>query len=191
MSNGRQETLHHLGIRVIIASHNPVKIRAVKKAFSLQFPEQDIDFQPTHVESGVSDQPLSDAETRRGAKNRARNASLQRPDANYWVGLEGGVEVIDDQLTAFAWMSVLGPGGKFSNVRTVTLPLPPAVRALMEQGLELGEANDRIFSTVNSKQQGGAFGLLTNGLCTREGVYTEALVIALIPFQSMLYQPIH
>jgi len=175
-------------MQVIIASHNPAKIRAVDKAFSLQFPGQDIDFQPIHVASGVSDQPLSDAETRLGAQNRARNASLRHPDANYCVGLEGGVEVIDDQLTAFAWMSVLGPGGKYSDVRTVTLPLPPAVRALMEKGLELGEANDRVFSTVNSKQQGGAFGLLTNGLYTREGVYTEALVIALVPFQSPLYQ---
>jgi len=71
--------------------------------------------------------------------------------------------------------------------RTVTLPLPPAVKALVDQGLELGDANDRVFSTVNSKQQGGAFGLLTNGIYTREGVYTQALVIALVPFVNELY----
>jgi non-canonical (house-cleaning) NTP pyrophosphatase len=53
--------------------------------------------------------------------------------------------------------------------------------------LELGDANDRVFSTVNSKHQGGAFGLLTDGLYTRESVYTQALVIALIPFNNMLY----
>jgi non-canonical (house-cleaning) NTP pyrophosphatase len=53
--------------------------------------------------------------------------------------------------------------------------------------MELGDANDKVFSTVNSKHQGGAFGLLTNGLYTREGVYTEALVIALVPFVNRLY----
>ena len=57
----------------------------------------------------------------------------------------------------------------------------------MDQGLELGDANDKVFATVNSKHQGGAFGLLTNGIYTREGVYTEALVIALVPFVNGLY----
>ena len=88
---------------------------------------------------------------------------------------------------AFAWMAVLGPDGRIGEARTVTLPLPPAVKVLVEQGLELGDANDQVFSTVNSKHQGGAFGLLTNGLYTREGVYTEALVIALVPFVNSLF----
>jgi non-canonical (house-cleaning) NTP pyrophosphatase len=53
--------------------------------------------------------------------------------------------------------------------------------------MELGEANDQVFSTVNSKHQGGAFGLLTHGLYTRESVYTEALVMALVPLVNTLY----
>jgi len=172
---------------VVIASHNPAKIRAVKDAFALQFPGEKIDFLPVSVESGVSDQPLSDQETRFGARNRARYARKQQPGANYWVGLEGGIETIDEQLMAFAWMAVMGPAQRIGEARTVTLPLPPAVKALVDQGMELGDANDRVFSTVNSKHQGGAFGLLTNGILTREGVYTEALVIALVPFVNSLY----
>ena len=139
------------------------------------------------MESGVSEQPRSDDETRRGARNRARNACELQAEADFWVGLEGGIETIDEQLMAFAWMAVLGSTGQFSEARTVTLPLPPEVRTLVSRGLELGDANDRVFSTVNSKQQGGAFGLLTNGLYTRESVYTEALVMALVPFVSDLY----
>lgn len=174
-------------MKVVIASHNPAKIRAVREAFSLQFQGKEIEYIPASVASGVNDQPLSDEETRGGARNRARNARESVPGADYWVGLEGGIDTIDDCLTAFAWMAILGPGGRISEARTVTLPLPPAVKALVEEGLELGEANDRVFSTVNSKHQGGAFGLLTNGLYTREGVYTEALVIALVPFVNELY----
>ena len=117
-------------------------------------------------------------------KQRSRTA----PDADFWVGLEGGIETIDDQLMAFAWMAVLGPDQRIGEARTVTLPLPPAVKTLVDQGLELGDANDKVFSTVNSKHQGGAFGLLTNGIYTREGVYTEALVIALVPFVNGLYK---
>jgi len=175
-------------MKVVIASHNPAKIRAVNEAFTLQFPGETIDFVPASVESGVSDQPLSDEETRHGARNRARNASAMNPGADYWVGLEGGIETIDNQLMAFAWMAVLGPDQRIGEARTVTLPLPPAVKTLVDQGLELGDANDKVFSTVNSKHLGGAFGLLTNGIYTREGVYTEALVIALVPFVNELYR---
>ena len=71
--------------------------------------------------------------------------------------------------------------------RTVTLPLPDAVRDLVRDGMELGDANDRVFATTNSKQKGGAFGLLTNGRYTREGVYAQALTIALVPFVHELY----
>jgi len=103
------------------------------------------------------------------------------------VGLEGGIETIDGQLTAFAWIAVLGPGRREGEARTVTLPLPPAVKTRVDRGMELGDANDEVFSTVNSKQRGGAFGLLTRGIYTRESVYTEALVMALLPFVNELY----
>lgn len=174
-------------MQVIVASGNPVKRRAVAAAFSKVFPDRTPEIDSVNVASGVSDQPMSDDETRRGAINRARGAQRNSPGASFWVGLEGGVEVIDEQLTAFAWMAVLDDAGRLGEARTVTLPLPPAIKQLVEQGVELGEANDRVFSTVNSKQKGGAFGLLTNGIYTRESVYTEALVVALVPLVNELY----
>jgi hypothetical protein len=33
---------------------------------------------------------------------------------------------------AFAWMAVLGSGGKIGEARTVTLPLPPFVNSLFD-----------------------------------------------------------
>jgi inosine/xanthosine triphosphatase len=173
---------------IVVASLNPAKISAVSEAFSHHFPAGELNILPLHVDSGVSDQPVSDEETRKGACNRARNARLAHPKADYWIGLEGGVEPIDGQLMTFAWMAVLGTCGNISECRSVTLPLPPAVSRLMDSGLELGEANDRVFSTVNSKHEGGAFGLLTNGRYTREGVYAQTLSIALIPFVNSLYE---
>lgn len=174
-------------MKVVVASTNPVKRRAVEDAFSAQFPDQAIDYVAINVSSGVSDQPMSDVETRRGARMRATNAADAVPDADFWVGLEGGLDDIDDQLMAFAWMVVSDAHGVRGEARTVTLPLPPAVRALVESGMELGDANDRVFATLNSKQAGGAYGLLTNGRYTREGVYSQALTIALIPFVNDLY----
>jgi inosine/xanthosine triphosphatase len=174
-------------INIVVASRNPVKIDAVRQAFSSQFPAVGLELIPVDIDSGVSDQPDSDHETRRGSRNRAEEAWRSHPDADFWIGLEGGVVTIDDQLMAFAWMAIRGRNGKISDARTATLPLPPAVRELIASGVELGEANDRVFSTINSKQQGGAFGLLTDGLYTREDVYRQALIFALIPFVNKLY----
>jgi inosine/xanthosine triphosphatase len=174
-------------LKVAVASHNPVKTGATERAFALVFPDETLELMPVSVDSGVSDQPVSDDETRRGARNRAMAARAAAPDASYWVGLEGGVDTVDGQLMAFAWMAVQSADGRIGEARSATLPLPPAVKTLVDSGMELGAANDMVFSTVNSKQGGGAFGLLTDGLYTRESIYTQTLVIALIPLVNSLY----
>jgi len=174
-------------MKVVVASRNPVKIGATTQAFKTLFPDAILDITSVNVDSGAGDQPDSDEATRRGARMRALRSREARPDADFWVGLEGGIEVIDSQLMAFAWMAVQGRVGDVSEARSTTLPLPPAVKKLVVSGLELGEANDRVFSTVNSKQGGGAYGLLTDGLYTREGIYAQTLIIALIPFVNTLY----
>ncbi|MCK9906672.1 inosine/xanthosine triphosphatase, partial [Frankia sp. Cpl3] len=50
------------------------------------------------VPSGVSDQPLSEAETIEGAINRARNVLELVPDAQIGLGLEGGL-TFDERFT--------------------------------------------------------------------------------------------
>ncbi len=174
-------------MNIVVASHNPVKLEAARQAFSSRFPSANLELIPIDVESGVSEQPDGDEETRRGARNRVEEASRAYPDAEFWVGLEGGIATVDDQLMAFAWIAVRGRNGKIVDVKSVTLPLPPAVRELVASGLELGEANDQVFSTVNSKQRSGAYGLLTDGLYTRETIYSQTLIFALIPFVNELY----
>lgn len=174
-------------MNVVVASKNPVKIEAARAAFAALMPEADLRMIPLGVDSGVGDQPTSDEETRRGARTRAANARKCHPEADFWVGLEGGIEIFEEQLLAFAWMAVLDKNERLSSARSTTLPLPPAVRTLIDQGMELGEANDKVFCTANSKQGGGAFGLLTDGLYTRESVYTQTMILALLPFVNELY----
>lgn len=102
--------------------------------------------------------------------------------------MEGGIDVIDETLLAFAWIAVRAADGRAGEARSATLPLPDAVRRLVETGMELGDASDRVFDTVNSKQGGGAFGLLTDGLLTRESIYSQTLVLALLPLLNPVYR---
>jgi inosine/xanthosine triphosphatase len=175
-------------LTIVVTSQNPVKVSAVREAFSSQFSGFTLNLTSVAVESEVSDQPMSDHETLRGARYRVANAKLRIQEADYWVGLEGGLDFFDGDLMAFAWMVIAGKNGRISETRSATLPLPPEVQTLVSEGLELGEANDRVFSTLNSKQGGGAFGLLTDGLLTRESVYTQTLILALIPFVHELWK---
>lgn len=96
--------------------------------------------------------------------------------------------MVGDQLMAFAWMSVDADDGRSGEARSATLPLPAAIRQLIDDGLELGDAIDSVFATRNSKQGGGAFGLLSDGLYTRESVYTQTLVLALLPLIKDSYR---
>lgn len=174
-------------MKIVVASKNPVKLKAAAAAFAAMLPDTPVQIVGVSVESGVADQPRGDEETRRGARQRADNARAAEPDAAFWVGLEGGVEVFDGTLMTFAWMSISAADGRRGETRSVGLPLPSAIKALVDDGLELGDANDRVFGTVNSKHQGGAFGLLTEDRYTRESVYVEALCVALVPLINPLY----
>lgn len=175
-------------MKVVVASTNPVKINAVQAAFTACQPAATVTTLGIKADSGVRDQPASDEETRRGARNRVTDARRREPAADFWVGLEGGIEIIDDALQAFAWIVVSDDAGRLGMARSATLPLPPSIRKLIESGMELGDANDQVFASVNSKQQGGAFGLLTDGRHTRESIYSQTVTLALIPVLHPLFR---
>ena len=168
--------------KIVVASKNPVKLNATLAAFQKMFPEEQFTVEGISVSSDVSDQPLSDNETYQGASNRARNAKQAAPDADFWVGLEGGIESKDNDMESFAWMVVESTGDLRGKGRTGTFFLPPAVADLIRQGKELGEADDIVFGQTNSKQANGAIGLLTHDVITRAGYYEMAMSFALIPF---------
>ena len=169
--------------RIVVASENPVKRRAVEQAFAALFPEARSDVVSVSVDSGVADQPVGDAETRRGAENRARNARRQLPEAEYWFGIEGGVADRPSGLTAFAWVVALGADAT-GRGRTAEFVLPERIATLVRGGMELGEADDKVFGRSDSKRKDGAIGLLTGGVLDRAGLYEQAVIMAMLPFRN-------
>ena len=163
--------------KIIVASTNPAKISAVEDAFKHTFPELSFSIEGISVDSGVRDQPMCADETLQGARNRVDNARQAAPGADYYVGLEAG---IDGQFT-FAWM-VIDNGDNRGEARSASLPLPPQALAKLHQGEELGDVMDEMFNQTNIKQKGGAIAMLTNHLLSRSSVYQQALILALIPF---------
>ncbi len=169
-------------MKIVIASSNPVKAQAALHGFQRMFPAESFEILPHPAPSGVSDQPMTSAETLQGALNRAAAVKAAHPQADFWVGIEGGVEDGDGGLAAFAWVAVLSPAGS-GKARTGTFFLPPAVADLVRRGIELGEADDIVFGATNSKQQNGAIGLLTGDVIDRARLYEHAVVLALVSFR--------
>lgn len=168
---------------VVIASKNPVKIDATRIGFDRMFPNHTYTFTGLAVPSGVADQPMTSAETLAGARNRATHAATQHLDAIYAVGIEGGIEVVDERLAVFAWVYVLA-NGKSGQAQTGVFYLPDEVAQLVLSGIELGDADDAVFGHTNSKQQNGSIGLLTDDALTRTSYYVNAVIMALIPFKK-------
>lgn len=169
--------------KVIIASKNPVKIEATRMAFKRTFPQEKFEFRGVSVASGVSDQPLSDEESIEGATNRANNAKESFGSADYWVGIEAGVEKTKKGMGSFSWV-VIKSKDQEGKAKGNIFFLPKKVAELVEEGKELGEADDILFDDENSKQKNGSVGILTKDLIDRTDYYYVALVLALIPFNN-------
>ena len=170
--------------KIAVASLNPVKLRAAKKAFERLFPDQRFSVSGAALPSGVPDQPMSLAETMTGARNRAHNARRALPDAQFWVGIEGGIEDSPLGMTCFARVHVLGADGREGLGQTAVFYLPREVAALVRQGVELGLADDQVFGRDNSKQANGAIGILSDDVIDREAYYIHAMIMALLPFKN-------
>ena len=169
--------------QIIVASKNPVKLQAVMMGFEQIFTDEEFSVQGMSVPSGVDDQPFTQEETLQGAINRVAQAQQEADKVDYWVGIEGGVEDVNGELHAFAWVIIRSASMQGKGC-TGTFVLPPRVAELVHGGMELGDADDVVFERNNSKQANGAVGLLTGDVITRASLYAHAVVLALIPFRN-------
>lgn len=166
---------------IIVGSKNPVKLSCTESAFSEAFSKSFL-VNGVNAASGVSDQPIGNEETFQGAKSRAENAKKIFPEADFWVGIEGGIDEDDHGMFAFAWIYIKDSKNQSSQSKTGTFYLPKKISELVKSGMELGEADDLVFKQENSKQQGGSVGILTHGVVDRKAYYSQAIILALIPF---------
>lgn len=105
-----------MSTRVLLATTSKLKHTAAKRAFELQYGPQ-VQVTTTHVPSKVPEQPMSHAETLRGANNRLigakakadKMADSERP--TFVVAIESGIVGINDDSGAgqyydFGWIIV-------------------------------------------------------------------------------------
>lgn len=168
-------------MKVAVGSLNPAKIESVQLAFNALFPQITWEVIGVSVPSSVSDQPMSDKVTIRGATNRAKRA-LKKTKADYGVGLEGGMQKIGKDWYECGWAVVVDKNGITNAGSSFRLFVPLAIMKHIEEGKELGDAIDIIFKTKNAKLSNGFFGLMTNDVITRPLGYRDGIIAALSRF---------
>lgn len=170
-------------MKIAIGSKNPVKIQAVKSAFKKVWPNKKFEFIAVGVDSKVSRQPMSDLECILGARNRAKKA-LKASGSDFSVGLEGGLQKIGKDWFDSGWIVVLSKKGEEGVGSSIKMQTPKKMMKHIKNGLELGEVDDLLFGTNNSKQKEGHFGLMTNNKITRTIGYEQGIISALARFMN-------
>ncbi len=166
-------------MRVAIGSTSESKVRATRAVFGRAFPAAHVE--AVAVDSGVSDQPIGDEETIRGAERRARVAR-QSANADFGVGIEGGVHPDARGVWMCVWVAVAHRDGRESLGGGLRLRVPPWLAARAMAGEEVGAIVDALLGRENAHEALGAIGMLTAGLVDRQSALEQALAAALAPF---------
>lgn len=169
---------------VVVGSTNPVKIAAVTAVLVRSGSHARV--RGLAVPSGVRDQPEGDAETIRGATQRA-TAALEASDADFAVGIEGGIVEEAGYMRTCAWAAVVARDGRVGVGGSLAMTLPDRVATLVRGGMELGHAMDRVTGGRDTKRGAGAVGILTGGLVDRQRAYEALVTYALAQFLAPAY----
>jgi inosine/xanthosine triphosphatase len=183
-------------IRILVGSNRRPKIAAVEDAIRdfapVLAPGLHFEVVGADVESGVGHTPTNRNQLMLGARQRAdavlRLASERAQPAQYFVGLEGGLDVIETQiqrrvfLESWAYVSD-GRSGHYGRSGAVEIP-DALAREVLENGVELSVAIDRFAGAVGIRDNQGAWGVLSSGLISRTEAFRVAVVAAFAPFYN-------
>lgn len=168
---------------ILVGSKNPVKIEATEIAFSKHF--DDIEIKGYSVESNVPDQPHND-EVYEGALNRTKELfklnQQENLDAQYFVGIEGGIEFKYNRWFSFGCMCIMDKDRNIGFGSSPHFQIPPEVIDRLLKREELGHVMDEIMKQKNTKQKMGAIGFFTGGVMNRRDLYVPGLIAALVSF---------
>jgi non-canonical (house-cleaning) NTP pyrophosphatase len=198
-------------ITIVVGSTRKPKLKAVSEALeqcgSLLAPEAEIEIIGREVDSGVGHTPSSREESMRGARQRAEAlaqlARDQREPWHYFVGLEGGLDVVDEKVDATidaspsltpsranrrvfleGWAYVTnGKRGHFGRSGAVEIP-DALAHEVLGAGTELSLAVDQFAGAVGIRDAQGAWGVLSSNLISRQEAFRVAVVAAFAPFYN-------
>ncbi len=189
-------------ILVAVGSTRRPKLNAVWEGLTVFGPQLDPDAQfevvGVEVGSGVGHTPTTRGELMAGARQRAEalvRMARERGEAwRYFVGLEGGLDVVEEngQRLVFLenWAYVTDGSGRSAYGQSGSILIPaPLAEQVLDRGVELAAAIDAYAGGQGIRDAQGAWGILTRNLITRQDAFRFAVINAFAPFfNATLYR---
>jgi inosine/xanthosine triphosphatase len=182
-------------IIVAVGTTRRPKLNAVWEALTVFGPVLDSDAQfeiaAIDVPSGVRHTPLTREEIMTGARNRVEaliRAAREKNEAwEYFVGLEGGFDVLRDREVRLVllenWAHVADASGRSAFGQSGAVAVPEQLaEPVVDGGLELSEAIDAFASGHGIRDAQGTWGILTRNMITRQDAFRVAVINAFAPF---------
>jgi len=184
-------------MRIAIGSTRTPKIEAVKEAWEVigsriqAYDRDPVTFLTYDVGKDTPEMPLTLDHLMEGARSRVENLVLQlkreKQEADFYVGLEGGFQVLDThgprrQVFLESWAYVTeGHTGFLSHGPGLYVPYKIG-DPIIDRGIEMGIILDRMGGPRSSAKPEGIWGFLTGDILSRQQSFVIAVMCAFVPF---------
>ncbi len=171
-------------IKVLVASKNPVKIKATTDAFQPFFKDFQINSQEVVVLTANASQPIGEKQTREHSRLRVLQAREKYQGYNYYVGIEGGVVKAASNKARIVVYSSIGNESTIETIRGCGIPLPIEwYDALTTHKYnELGDLAEQKSGVPDIKKKQGVVGFFSQNFVTRYDVLKQSVIMALVPY---------
>ena len=153
-----------VNMKVVIGSSNLPKRNAVESSFKAVFPDEDIIIETVSTDSGVSSHPTSGGESITGALTRVTRAKELVADADYYVGIEGGLLRVSGRAWEIGWIAISNSDGKIATGLSSGIELQGSILRAVTDGIELNKVLESEYGIQSAGSSNGFYGLATNDL---------------------------
>lgn len=173
---------------ILVASRNPVKIKATEKAFQPFFNELNIDNREVILPLRDADQPIGEEQTREFSQLRVSEVRRGNVGYDFYVGVEGGIVKTYTGDTRIVVYSSVGQNDSIVTIRGCEIPLPEKwFDELSNKSYgELGDLVEYVSGVQEIKRKQGAVGFFTMDNVTRFDILKQSIIMALIPYLNPL-----
>lgn len=168
-------------LKILLGTTSQSKLDIVKSVLSSGY-----EIIPVDVESGITNQPLDENTTIEGAVNRAKNAaSSSQQEYEFSVGLEGGLEKINDLYYLVCVVALIDRRGNTYIGISHKLPLPKEVSERIAKREQFGAAIREFMKNIQNNSLNNTTQLIEHvqELIDRKKSFSIALNTALFAFK--------
>ncbi|MDD2891585.1 MAG: inosine/xanthosine triphosphatase [Candidatus Gracilibacteria bacterium] len=180
-------------MKIAIGTTSSPKVAGVQEAVAVCPYFKDIrdtiEYVLEKVPSDVSDMPLSLEVTLEGARNRAMNLRKKGIEADFYVGIEGGVWSVLDKKVLGGTIYIMNKAGEGHFGISQVMEVPSLIeKMLYEEGKELGPVMEALKGSVHSRSEEGSMGAWSDNMLVRKDEFSLAFKAAIAPFYNEYYR---